>query len=578
MSSGGASLVGRTLGDFQIQERLGAGAMGEVYRAHWTTRNRPAAVKTISNEGPARAKAADRFKREAEILFQFKHPNIVRFYYAGRDKETRLMYMAMELIDGSTLEEEIERRRVAKSMEALDREGIFHWTEVANLAVQLCDALHYAHERGIVHRDLKPSNLMMTKSGELKLTDFGIAKDLDASALTATGRTLGTAAYMAPEQITGGEVSHKTDLYALGIVLYQLFTGEPAFTASTQVALMHRHMTDTPPNVSTTVEEIPVEFEELMIQLMAKKPADRPWDAAQVGEVLKKLLKRHEANQPIKMVHDAVNSVVNLRAISPKVKTKATKGKGKGKSRSGEESDEESWLERHREKLVTAGLGLAALGILALILFILRGPSDAKLLERADYFVAQENWDRAIEVLDSIKNKAAVDADKFQSLRDAALLKITERQARILDGGGLLRVKPKNRAEELYREAADLASEAAKRKDEQEAHRVWQGLAASLQTLGEEYRGWELLARTRADELGSTLDRRSTELRSRLQRVGDEIAQGRIPAALDLFKVTRREFATFSDARSILEAEEKRLRATLDPEHLKFLDPAAESP
>ncbi len=132
----------------------------------------------------------------------------------------------------------------------IDR-GSLPWREVVELGIQICDALHYAHERGVVHRDLKPSNLMVTNDGKIKLTDFGIAKDLDKTALTATGRTLGTAAYMAPEQIRGTPaVSHKTDLYALGIVLYQMLVGKPAFEGSSPVVLMHCHLNESPPRAS----------------------------------------------------------------------------------------------------------------------------------------------------------------------------------------------------------------------------------------------------------------------------------------------------------------------------------------
>ena len=161
---------------------------------------------------------------------------------------------------------------------------------MVELGIQICDALHYAHEHGVVHRDLKPSNLMVTADGKIKLTDFGIAKDLDATALTATGRTLGTAAYMSPEQIRGTPaVSHKTDLYALGVVLYQMLVGKPPFEGSTPVVLMHCHLNEPPPRPSAKVAEIPKELDELIVTLMAKAPADRPWDAAAVGVKLTEL-------------------------------------------------------------------------------------------------------------------------------------------------------------------------------------------------------------------------------------------------------------------------------------------------
>ena len=190
-----------------------------------------AAVKVVSDEFAQGGKIRDRFEREAEILQQFRHPNIVRFLAVGRFRGTS--YIAMEYVQGETVEKMI-----------LDRGGIAS-REVVDLAIQVCDALHYAHEHGVVHRDLKPSNLMLTTDGKIKLTDFGIAKDLDATALTATGRTLGTAAYMSPEQIRGTPaVSHKTDLYALGVVLYQMLVGKPPFEGTTPVVLMHCHLNE----------------------------------------------------------------------------------------------------------------------------------------------------------------------------------------------------------------------------------------------------------------------------------------------------------------------------------------------
>ena len=168
----------------------------------------------------------------------------MRFLAVGRFRGTS--YIAMEYIQGETLEKIIADR------------GSLPWREVVELGIQICDALHYAHEHGVVHRDLKPSNLMVTADGKIKLTDFGIAKDLDATALTATGRTLGTAAYMSPEQIRGTPaVSHKTDLYALGVVLYQMLTGKPPFEGSTPVVLMHCHLNEPPPRPSAKVARDP---------------------------------------------------------------------------------------------------------------------------------------------------------------------------------------------------------------------------------------------------------------------------------------------------------------------------------
>ena len=222
-------MIGQRLGSFLIEAKVGSGAMGVVYRAVNEKTGKPAAVKVVTAEAGGKAGTNLRFQREADILQQFRHPNIVRFLAVGRYQGTA--YFAMEFIQGQTLDQVLERK------------GAMEWREVLKLGIQVCDALHYAHERGVVHRDLKPSNLLVTTQGLVKLTDFGIAKDLDATSLTATGRTLGTAAYMAPEQIRGTpEVSHKTDLYALGCLLYQMVSGALPFQGKAVAVLMNMHM------------------------------------------------------------------------------------------------------------------------------------------------------------------------------------------------------------------------------------------------------------------------------------------------------------------------------------------------
>src|SRR5205823_5326360 len=168
--------------------------------------------------------AQARFERETSILKQLQHPNIVRLYATGRHKGTP--FFAMEFVEGEPLEDWFRRR------------GRLPWEEVIQLGQQLCAALQYAHEQGIVHRDLKPSNIMIQEEGTLKLTDFGIAKDLDDSGLTATFCTVGTASYMSPEQCRGARtLGPKSDLYSLGVMLYQLLTGQLPFQADTPLAM-----------------------------------------------------------------------------------------------------------------------------------------------------------------------------------------------------------------------------------------------------------------------------------------------------------------------------------------------------
>ncbi len=231
-------LIGQQIGPFEIDKELGSGAMGTVYRAKFqrsADKVMPVALKVVAlgllgNEG-----AMARFEREANILKQLKHPHIVRLIAHGKiNKATP--YIAMEYIDGEALDRVLSRR------------GKLSWEEVLSYGKQLCEALQYAHDKGIIHRDLKPSNLMITRDGTLKLTDFGIAKDTDVTALTGANSTIGTAAYMSPEQCKGDRnLSNKSDLYSLGVVFFELLTGRKPFTAETTVEMFLKHVNEKAP-------------------------------------------------------------------------------------------------------------------------------------------------------------------------------------------------------------------------------------------------------------------------------------------------------------------------------------------
>ncbi len=270
-------LVGSRIGPFEVEKILGSGAMGTVYLAayHRDDKVTPVALKVVSmglleNDG-----ALARFEREGAILHQLKHPNIVRLYAAGKFKKTNTPFIAMEFIDGEALDAVLKRR------------GRFSWEEVVAFGKQLCAALQYAHEKSIIHRDLKPSNLMLAKDGVLKLTDFGIAKDQDLTALTGHNSTIGTAAYMSPEQCKGDRsLSNKSDLYSLGIVFFELLTGRKMYTADSTVDMFLKHVNDKPPRPGKLVSELPAKFETLVLQLVEKDRANRPVDAAWVGRML----------------------------------------------------------------------------------------------------------------------------------------------------------------------------------------------------------------------------------------------------------------------------------------------------
>lgn len=273
-------MIGEKLGSFVIESVLGSGAMGVVYKAIHEPSGRIAAVKVISGEVGQKGKGFERFEREAEILQQFRHPNIVRFLAVGRSKGTS--YFAMEFVPGTTLDHLLSER------------GPLPWKEVAELGLQVCEALHYAHEHGVVHRDLKPSNLMVTEDGKIKLADFGIAKDLDALvSLTLLGEGLGTLAYVSPEQATEAKlVDPRTDLYSLGATLYHLIAGIPPFMPR-DVKELVEDMDRPAPSLLAYRPECPQDVADAIHHLLQKAPHARPASAALVAAELARLRQRH---------------------------------------------------------------------------------------------------------------------------------------------------------------------------------------------------------------------------------------------------------------------------------------------
>lgn len=282
-------IAGQRIGPFEIDKEIGSGAMGTVYRARFHKDDQkviPVAFKVIAlgllgNEG-----AMARFEREANILKQLRHKHIVRLIGTGKYKQTP--FIAMEFVEGDTLDKVLSSRQ---------RMG---WEDVIVYTKQLCDALQYAHEKGIIHRDLKPSNLMITRDGVLKLTDFGIAKDTDVTALTGQNSTIGTAAYMSPEQCKGDRnLTNKSDLYSLGVVLYELLTGKKPFVAENTVDMFLKHVNDKPVRPSRLVPDLPVWLDNLVMFLLEKEIDKRPLDAATVKMMLENIEDKMQAQQSV---------------------------------------------------------------------------------------------------------------------------------------------------------------------------------------------------------------------------------------------------------------------------------------
>ncbi|GAB4153155.1 MAG: hypothetical protein Tsb009_29440 [Planctomycetaceae bacterium] len=256
----------RKIGPFLLKNQLGVGGMGVVYRATYEKTGQDVAVKVLSPVMSADKGVRQRFQREMEILKRLDHKNIVR-YFGGGTKDEQIFY-AMEIMDGGSLEDVLKKR------------GRLSWEQTIDVAKAVTRGLEYAHNKGIIHRDLKPGNLFLTKKGHLKLGDFGIARDTQRTALTAAGKTVGTYAYMAPEQIAGKPpVSRKTDLYALGCVMFQMLTGRVPFEAENAGEMLMQHLELKPPRVTAHCPDCPIWLEKVIEKLLSKEPDDRFYDA-----------------------------------------------------------------------------------------------------------------------------------------------------------------------------------------------------------------------------------------------------------------------------------------------------------
>jgi serine/threonine protein kinase len=295
------------LGRYEVLNELGKGAMGVVYLAKDPVIGRMVAIKTIrtssfGDDDSESREFRERFTREAQTAGILSHPNIVTIHDIGEDPETLTSFIAMEYIEGRNL----------KSM--LAEKNRFGWEQIADIIAQVAEAIDYAHRKGIIHRDIKPANIIITTDGKVKIMDFGIAK-IASSNLTTTGQFLGTPNYMSPEQVSGAAVDGRSDLFSLGVVLYELLTGRKPFQGENLTAISYKivHEEFTPP--ADLSPEVPPDFNVIVARAMAKDPWNRYQRGKDLALALHQLKARLEEQRALQDLGTMVSAAENMPTL-----------------------------------------------------------------------------------------------------------------------------------------------------------------------------------------------------------------------------------------------------------------------
>ncbi len=313
-------LVGKTLGAYRIDGVLGQGGMGIVYRAHDLKLQRPVAVKLLPPELTADPERRKRFLLEARAAARVTHPAIAQVYDVGEHEG--IIFIAMELVEGRTVAALVQSKE-------LDLLGAI------DIAIEVAEGLARAHEMGIVHRDVKPANVIVTRDGHAKILDFGLAKltdptestltaaaaGVDVSTMTQTqlGAVKGTPAYMSPEQIKAGPVDARSDLFSLGVMLFEMATGEVPFRRETPVETMHAVAFEDTPSIHTRQPNLPVDLQRIVARCLQKRPEDRYPNARQLAQELRQLRRHTESGRarPPSLQERVSDAVTRLRQLKP---------------------------------------------------------------------------------------------------------------------------------------------------------------------------------------------------------------------------------------------------------------------
>ncbi|MET8074723.1 protein kinase [Streptomyces sp. NPDC005303] len=536
---------------FRIGHRLGAGAMGQVWAAQDERMRRNVAVKVVHPQyGMDEAETQARFQREVQLAGRLAHQNIVTVHDWGEvsvDGRPTL-FLVMELVQGVPL-----HRRLKESTPS--------WPLAVGWAAQIAEALHAAHAQDVVHRDIKPANALLTPNGTVKVLDFGVAKfmgeTIGARELTVTGMPVGSPSYMSPEQADGDKaIDHRSDLYSLGCLLYHAVTGRPPFTGTSQWAVLRKQMQDAPEPPASRVEGLPVPLNDLILNLLAKRPDDRPADAAVVYEQLSTFLADHAVTEPGGSILDTTQ-LGNRHSVS-----------GRLLKRAWELFQWTEW-DRARQRAETEAVRSEAEQLLR------RARTEAERLLDAASSQAQE----ALEYAERLAGEAAkVNADPLVEDARAEAEKILAEAREI---GKTLRGEVAEEARRLSGEAEQLRADAVAEGEKIRA----EARKGAVQQIEEAAKtAEELLSKAKADadelrqsattdsenvrrdaiERATTLRRQAEETLERTRRAADEHRAEAIDEAERTVEEGKREVAVLERRRELLNGEVSRIQGFLE--------------
>jgi len=370
-------------GRYRLESRLGHGGMSTVHLAIDLRLERQVAVKLLAEHLAEDPAFVSRFQREAQAAARLVHPNIVQVFDSGRDEHTGQYFIVMEYIEGPSC------------AEILRDQGWIEVDEALSIIEQACEGLHYAHRHGVVHRDVKPGNLLRAREGDVKLADFGIAKATEQSSITQVGSVLGTAAYLAPEQARGEEAGPSADLYALGVVTYQLISGRLPYEASSLTELALKQQQEEPPRLDTLVAAVSPELAGAVAVALALDPRDRYKTALEMRHGLSDGARGIAPGQPHQAAQgrrgagrstapetEATSVLTSARRLS--AGTVPVRRPRPGPSRAAAEPAQRAPApaKRRSSRLLIAVLALLALAVAVVAIVILTAPATDKVILR----------------------------------------------------------------------------------------------------------------------------------------------------------------------------------------------------